>query len=246
MGRDGLRRVPPLTNDPDVPFRDTGIPRQPTMQQNSIQTDRPAHPDETASELPTDDASPEEVTTEEPTTSATELPLDVVFDLLSNERRRQVLRYLETTSETTLGDLAEHIAAIENDKPEGDLTSTERKRVYICLYQCHLPKLNDAGVIDFDEHRKTVTRGGSIEHIRPYLPADEPASVADPWPRYYLGLSLLGVGAFAAASLLSASALLSGVTLGLFLVAVSVVALGQFRGRERETSVGALSDPAGA
>lgn len=216
------------------------------MQQNSIQTGRSAHSDDTASELSTDDASTEEMTTEGSPASTTDLPLDVVFDLLSNERRRQVLRYLETTPETTLGDLAEHIAAIENDKPEGDLTSTERKRVYICLYQSHLPAMDDAGVIDFDEHRKTVTTGGSIEHIQPYLPVDEPTSVADPWPRYYLGLSLLGVGGFAAASLLSASALLGGVTLGLFLVAVSVVALGQLRGRERSASVGTLSDPAGA
>ncbi|MFB6358651.1 MAG: hypothetical protein ABEJ96_06540, partial [Thiohalorhabdaceae bacterium] len=52
-----------------------------------------------------------------------------------------------------LGDLAEHIASIENDKPEVALSSTERKRVYVALYQCHLPKMDDIGVIDFDEDR---------------------------------------------------------------------------------------------
>jgi hypothetical protein len=63
------------------------------------------------------------------------LPKDVVFGLLSNDRRRWVLRCLaEGSGETTLSDLAEQLASIENDKPVGALSSTERKRVYICLY----------------------------------------------------------------------------------------------------------------
>lgn len=103
-----------------------------------------------------------------------ELPLDVVYDLLSNERRRIVLRYLRSESgTTTLGTLAERIASIENDKPVEALSSAERKRVYICLYQCHLPKMDDADAIDFEENRKTVDVGERFEDVTRFLPAEE-------------------------------------------------------------------------
>ena len=111
-------------------------------------------------------------TSEESTRQADdgELPLDVLYSLLSNERRRRTLRFLSEEPETTLGELAEHIAAIENGKPVDAVNSTERKRVYICLYQCHLPKLDDAGVIDFDQARKTVRPAGHAEELLRYLP----------------------------------------------------------------------------
>ena len=113
-----------------------------------------------------------------------------MFGVLSNQRRRQVLRYLlDESDETTLGDLAEHIASIENDKPERALTSTERKRVYICLYQCHLPKLDDADVIEFDQARKTVRPAEHTAEVLRVLPGtggedrDERAAKSSPLGR---------------------------------------------------------------
>lgn len=52
-----------------------------------------------------------------------------------NERRQHVLSYLLITDDepVQLGHLAEHIAAIENDKPIKALDSQERKRVYVAL-----------------------------------------------------------------------------------------------------------------
>ncbi len=85
------------------------------------------------------------------------LPKDVLFSLLSTERRRRVLKYMaDHGTETTLSDLADHIAAKENDTEIRLLSSQERKRVYVALYQCHLPKMDDANVIDFDHSRGTV------------------------------------------------------------------------------------------
>ena len=81
---------------------------------------------------------------------------DVIFDILKNERRRRTLEFLREEPTTTLSDLAEHVAALENDKSVRELTSSERKRVYVGLYQCHLPKMADAGVIDHDRSRGTV------------------------------------------------------------------------------------------
>ena len=126
-----------------------------------------------------------------------DLSLDVVFDILSSERRRHTLAYLLTESEqTTLGDLAEHIACLENDKELPDLSSQERKRVYVGLYQSHLPRMDDAGVVDFDSDRKTVELGANVEQVTPYLElaSNERADASGDrnWVPYYLGTSVVG------------------------------------------------------
>lgn len=91
--------------------------------------------------------------------------LDNRFHILQNQRRRMVIDILEdTNSSISLGDLAERIASNETNKAIAQLTSRERKRVYIPLYQVHLPKLDDANVIDFDKHRGKVSRGDQFEN----------------------------------------------------------------------------------
>lgn len=111
------------------------------------------------------------------------MSLDVVFDILSNSRRRLILSHLqEVGGESTTSDLAEYIAAIENDKPEAELTSQERKRVYVGIYQTHLPKMDDAGVVDVDD-RGAVSLGRNADAVYQFLETtgdDDPA-----WSTYY-------------------------------------------------------------
>lgn len=84
-------------------------------------------------------------------TADEELPLEVVFELLKNRRRRLVLRYLhENPGPVDTDTLSVHIAAVENEKSEAAVSAAERKRVYVALYQWHLQKLADAGVIETD------------------------------------------------------------------------------------------------
>lgn len=125
-----------------------------------------------------------------------QLPLDIVFEILKNRRRRRVLHYLKEgeTDSVDLGSLAEHVAALENDKSVAALTSGERKRVYVGLYQCHLPKMNDAGVVDFDRNRGTIELGENADQLDEYLGVDTDAE--RPWPQYYLGITLVGAGLF--------------------------------------------------
>lgn len=102
------------------------------------------------------------------------MELDVVFGLLKNRRRRDVLHLLtENASEMHLGELAEQIAARECGKDVSQVDSQERKRVYIGLYQCHLPKLADVGVIEYNRPRGIIERGPTFDHASRYLPADE-------------------------------------------------------------------------
>ena len=100
------------------------------------------------------------------------LTKDVIFDILKNRRRRRVLGYLRERRTSTLSDVAEHVAALENGKDVGDLTSSERKRVYVGLYQCHLPRMSDAGVIDFDRARGTIELRESTSQVFPHLDLD--------------------------------------------------------------------------
>lgn len=124
----------------------------------------------------------------------TEPSLDVVFDVLRNSRRRHVLQRLASLDgATTLGDFAEHIGGIENDKPPSALSSQERKRVYVGLYQSHLPKMSDAGAIRYDD-RGTVEPGPHFDVFRKYM--DRPAPGRTPPPGYTVGVvaaSILGV-----------------------------------------------------
>ena len=98
--------------------------------------------------------------------------LDLVFGILKNSRRRKVIECLRQREEAiSMSDLAEHIAAAENDTTPRMLTSKERKRVYVALYQCHLPKMDDAGVVDFDDDRGTIERGEEAVEFEAYLRA---------------------------------------------------------------------------
>lgn len=85
------------------------------------------------------------------------LEQDIVFDLLQNSRRRALLRYLEEREEAELVEIAEHVAAEENDVELSETTEDSRRSVYISLYQTHVPKLADHGIIEYDEDEKLVS-----------------------------------------------------------------------------------------
>lgn len=114
-----------------------------------------------------------------------ELELDQVFEILKNQRRRYVLQYLDEVDDTvTMSDLAEEIAAWENGKDVGQLSSSERKRVYVGLYQCHLPKMDSMGVVSFNKPRGLIEAGPNAEVFDEYI--DNETSEDDPaWHRLH-------------------------------------------------------------
>ncbi|ELZ18303.1 hypothetical protein C478_01555 [Natrinema thermotolerans DSM 11552] len=112
-----------------------------------------------------------------------------IFDLLSNQRRRYAIHYCKREDEpVTLGDLAEHVAAWELEKEVEEITSAERKRVYTSLQQTHLPTLERADVIEFDD--RTIELTDEAAELDVYLDIVPGDSV--PWGVYYLGLSAVG------------------------------------------------------
>lgn len=112
------------------------------------------------------------------------LDTDTMFGLLKNRRRRDVLRYLfDNPGTATMSDVAEFVAARENDIPERQLSSKQRKRVYVALYQCHLPMMDDAGIIDFNRPRGHIDITPVADQLQPYLV--DSATDASSWRNYF-------------------------------------------------------------
>lgn len=76
--------------------------------------------------------------------------------LLSADRRRHVVSLLTTAERTLpLDELAEAVAVLERgdvDEPGAD----DLDSVRISLHHVHLPRLDDAGVVDYDPDERTV------------------------------------------------------------------------------------------
>ncbi|WP_227356899.1 DUF7344 domain-containing protein [Haladaptatus salinisoli] len=140
------------------------------------------------------------------------LSRDKIFHILQTQRRRDALRYLkDTDGPVEMRDIAEQVAAWENDTTVQALTSDERQRVYIALYQSHLPKLDSEGIIEYQKSRGIVERGPLADQFDPYLDlhgegatetkrGDE-SEVGDevPWFSYYRRITTVGVLTAAAA-----------------------------------------------
>lgn len=109
-----------------------------------------------------------------------------VFDLLSNHRRRYTIHFCKQQERpVTLSDLAEQVAAWEQDKTVAEIEWDERKRVYTSLQQTHLPTLDDAGMINYEDGEVELT--DRAKQLEVYL--DVVPSESIPWGVYYLGLS---------------------------------------------------------
>lgn len=114
------------------------------------------------------DSTNEEASTTKETTK--ELSDDKIFHLLQVKRRRDALRYLQNhNGSAEMRDVTEQVAAWENNTTVTELSSNERQRVYISLYQSHLPKLDKEGVINYDQSRGNVTLTPLAEQLKPYL-----------------------------------------------------------------------------
>ncbi|MFC6973977.1 hypothetical protein ACFQL1_03715 [Halomicroarcula sp. GCM10025709] len=115
-----------------------------------------------------------------------------IFDVLQNERRRHTLQYLrENRGPVDLGDLASHVAAMEYDCESTDVSSAQRKRVYTTLQQTHLPRLDEAGIVEYDSDDNLISTTPQTQELTVYL---EIVSAGEfPWREYYLSLSAVSL-----------------------------------------------------
>lgn len=125
------------------------------------------------------------------------LSMDDTFHILQNERRRRVLQYLSNTEgPVNMRDIAEQVAAWEHDTTVQQLTSDQRQRVYIALYQSHLPKLADFDLITYNRSRGVVERTPLADQVAHYLNGaddSERAAADTKWTQYYGGATALSI-----------------------------------------------------
>ncbi|MFB6080920.1 MAG: hypothetical protein ABEJ81_07980 [Haloferacaceae archaeon] len=82
---------------------------------------------------------------------------DTAFALLSNERRRHVLCLLaRRDEELPLQTVATEVIASLDDANRDEIDEGTYRSVYVSLYQNHVPRLADAGVVHYSEDDRTV------------------------------------------------------------------------------------------
>ncbi|WP_135534686.1 DUF7344 domain-containing protein [Halostella pelagica] len=84
--------------------------------------------------------------------SDVELTPEITFELLSNPRRRYALAYLSKRGlPITDRELAEQIAAWEEDKAVSEVDDETAERIQMTLHHNHLPKLHSVGLVKRSE-----------------------------------------------------------------------------------------------
>ena len=83
------------------------------------------------------------------------IQMDERFDALARTDRRAVIQFFrdESTEEVTLDDLVTSIV-------DGSYWDTDKSHARLCLHHSTLPKLADAGILDYDPRSKTVSYRG--------------------------------------------------------------------------------------
>ncbi|UTF52298.1 DUF7344 domain-containing protein [Natronosalvus rutilus] len=81
--------------------------------------------------------------------------LDLVFELLASRRRRQALYYLSEQSDgvASVDEIADYV---HTNDDRSDCSADGRSEIAAGLRHVHLPKLEDAGVVDHDARSQTV------------------------------------------------------------------------------------------
>lgn len=182
------------------------------------------------SRVPTPDADP-----------PTGLSPDETFDVLRNQRRRFVLHYLEARGEPVeLGEMATQLAAWENGVTVEAVTADQRKRVYTTLQQSHLPRMDEADIVDFDADRGVVCPTDRVDDLSIYLEVVPEKEFA--WHEYYLGLGAVCLAlmvAVWAGAFVFVPTVVWGTVISLALLASAAV----HAQRQRELDVGAGATP---
>lgn len=99
------------------------------------------------------------------------MPLDTVHTLLSHHRRRAVLELLLTHDRAlTLTDLRNELVESEQGAEITEISGEAVKRVHASLHHTHVPKLAEAGIVDYDQERKIVEPTETLRRLEPFYP----------------------------------------------------------------------------
>lgn len=105
-----------------------------------------------------------------------------VFDLLASSRRRLLLESLLAHDDAApLRQLSREIAAHEADSSPAAVDTDEIRRVYISLYQTHVPLLERNGIVAYDADDRVVSLEKRPDEVLPAAGGPTPDRW---WPVY--------------------------------------------------------------
>lgn len=100
------------------------------------------------------------------------LSRDEVHSLLASRFRRYTLYCLFLyTAPVSLATVADTVAEFEHGVPASTIPD-ERLSVYMRLYHTHVPKLDAAGVLDYDQSDDSLTHDAGFSQLEPFLRED--------------------------------------------------------------------------
>lgn len=108
--------------------------------------------------------------TEEDSHQTPELSLDAVLNILSQRERRSTLNYLVDSSEEVvpIDEVVEQIVQAESERID---KLPNRDHLELSLHHIHLPKLTEAGLLDYDSRSQQIRYKGNkqIERWLKYI-----------------------------------------------------------------------------
>ena len=120
----------------------------------------------------------------------TELEPVEIHEVLSNERRQMILTLLrEENGALTARELSERIAELETG--ESPPPRNIRQSAYVSLHQTHLPKLDELGIVSYNESTKAVELNERADQVSVYMETVPKYGIS--WSEYYMGVSFLGL-----------------------------------------------------
>lgn len=88
---------------------------------------------------------------------------DALFDVLADSRRRFVIACLDEYADPmALRDVADELATWERDAPITDIPADEVESIHAALYHVHVPKMVDAGIVDYCRERDAVALAADV------------------------------------------------------------------------------------
>ncbi|WP_436344898.1 DUF7344 domain-containing protein [Natronorubrum sp. FCH18a] len=125
-----------------------------------------------------DDNSDQEPVSEEPIESSVptnDLSVTVVLEVIAHRQRREILRFLMDSSDTTttIDTLAAHLRSRAVEQT-GNHLGRSQIQIKTSLYHTHLPKLEEAGIIEYDRRSQELRYWNYpiLEDILECLPAE--------------------------------------------------------------------------
>lgn len=83
--------------------------------------------------------------------------VNTILGALAHQRRRYALQCLgEYENPMALADLADEVAVRENEVSLPEISAEQVKRIYLSLYHAHIPKLEEAALVQYRQDRDQV------------------------------------------------------------------------------------------